>query len=90
MSENTNINDNEKEQYKQNLSRYRQIIGYMSANVPIEAMCLPRVIENILIREGFLRVYDLMAHDFRKVKGIGSDRFDIIATSLDEFTSMNF
>jgi len=90
MDENINTIDLEKEEHKKNLAHYRQTLGYMSANVPIESLCLPTVIENILIKEGFIRVYDLMAHDFREVKGIGRDRFDIIAASLDEFVSIGF
>lgn len=77
------------EEFKKNLAHYRQVLGYMAANVPIGVLCLPTVIENALIKDGCVRVYDLINRDLRKIKGIGSERFDLLSSRLDEFFTIN-
>ncbi len=41
-----------KEQMKADFAHYRKTLQYMGGNVPIEVMCLPKEIENILIKRG--------------------------------------
>ena len=73
------------EESKKNLAHYRNVLQFMGANIPIQALCLPKPIENALLRADCLRVYDLINRDFTEIKGIGRDRADILASRLDEF-----
>lgn len=78
-----------KDNLKEDLSHYRQILNYMGANVPIQVLCLPKVIETALLNDGCLRVYDLINRDLGKIKGIGRGRLDILTSRLDEFFSIS-
>lgn len=80
--------DNKKDILKNNFIRYRKILKYMEADVPIQCLCLPKIIENKLIGAGCLRVYDVFDLDFSKIKGLGISRQAIISSSLDQFLSM--
>ena len=84
-----NISESEKEEIKKNLIHYRNVVNYMGANVPIQVLCLPKTIENALIRQGYARVYDLINRDLTKIKGIGKARIDLLAASLDEFFTIS-
>ena len=64
---------------------YRKTLSYMSANVPLGVLCLPKSLEKILLRNGFIRVYDLIGCDFTKIEGVGDGRADLLASRLDEF-----
>lgn len=77
-----------KEEVAKRLREYQHTMRYMSADAPIEILCLPKVIENALIGHGCLRVYDLFDCDFTKVKGLGSTRIRNLTTCLDQFFSM--
>jgi hypothetical protein len=85
MVENVNVVNSDDEEFKKNLAHYRQVMGYLAANVPIGVLCLPKVIENALIKEGCVRVYDLLARDLKGIKGIGDERLNILTARLDEF-----
>lgn len=74
---------------KEDLSHYRRVIGYMEGNVPIQVLCLPKVVETALLNEGCLRVYDLINRDLGKIKGIGRGRLDILTSRLDEFFTIS-
>lgn len=67
---------------------YRKTISFLAADAPISVLCLPKSLENILIRNNFLRVYDLLNMDFTKIKGLGVARSRYLATSLDQFVCM--
>ena len=69
---------------------YRKTINYMAADAPLQILCLPNGIEKILLREGFLRVYDLfnINVDLVKIKGLGIVRTRELTTCLDKFFSM--
>lgn len=67
---------------------YHKVMLLMATDAPLEIMCLPKPLENILLRNGFLRVYDLINVDFTKIKGLGVKRSRNLATSLDQFVSM--
>jgi len=81
-SENTIKYDIDKDEFKKNLAHYRMSMQYLGANVPIECLCLPVVVQNILIQNDFIRVYDLLHHDFRKVKGLGTERIRLLTSRL--------
>lgn len=84
-----NIPNDKAEDFSKNLQNYRQLMCYMGADIPIEALCLPKVIENSLLKDGCLRVYDLISRDLTKIKGIGRDRRNILASRLDEFFTVS-
>lgn len=69
-------------------SDYQKTISYMVADAPIEALCLPKATENILLSNGLLRVYDLFNMDFTKIKGLGSVRIRDLTSRLEQFFSM--
>jgi hypothetical protein len=78
-----------RERFDQDLSHYRNVMEYMGANVPIAVLCLPKSIENALIRDGCIRVYDLINRDLAEIKGIGVTRAELIASRLDEFFTVS-
>ena len=73
---------------KKNLLHYRNVLSYMGADVPIQVLCLPSVIEKILLRDGYVRVYDLINRNLAEIKGLGDTRLRILTSSLDEFFTM--
>jgi len=72
----------------QSVLRYRTIMTKMEADVPIQSLCLPRIIENILMRMGCLRVYDVIDLDLAKIKGLGEVRRALLRARIDEFLFM--
>ena len=81
----TNINKLKQDELKSEILHYRNVVNYLGANVPIEVLCLPNEIENILIKSGYIRVYDLIGKNLAKIKGIGEARIGILTARLDEF-----
>lgn len=77
-----------REEVLQKFSDYKKLIFYMSGDAPISTLCLPKTIENILINNNFLRIYDLVDRDFTKIKGLGEVRVRDLTTRLDQFLSM--
>jgi len=67
---------------------YKEMMQMLSANVPIQVLCLPKKIEQTLINNKFTLVSDLIYSDFRKVKGIGPKASDIIFARVEEFVSV--
>lgn len=74
----------------QSFSQYKKTMKFMYADLPIQALCLPSRMENSLLKNGFLRVYDLFDLDFTKVKIKGLGRLGIreLTSRLDQFVSM--
>ena len=70
------------------IAHYREMVGYMSANVPIGVLCLPVAIENILAKHDIVRVYDLINHSLDGIKGLGKERINLIRARCDEFFSV--
>lgn len=92
-------NVNNKLEYEQKLKKireevlkkfqdYRNTLNYMACDAPIEILCLPIQIQNVLLAHGCLRIYDLFNMDFTKVKGLGISRIRDLTTCLDQFFSM--
>lgn len=77
------------EELKKSLSHYRTVMSFMGANVPIEALCLPKEIETILLKADYLRVYDLIGCDIGEIKGIGPSRASILTARLQEFFTIS-
>lgn len=85
------VNDDEtpKVRVKKDFEYYRSILSFLGSNVPIQVLCLPKTIENILIRDGFDRVYDLISRDLTEIKGLGAGRLSLLTSRLDEFFSVS-
>ena len=67
---------------------YRKTLNFMAADAPISILCLPSIIENLLLDHGCHRIYDLFDLDFTKVKGLGEVRIRHLTTCLDKFFAM--
>ncbi len=75
-------------QVTEGIQKYKQTINYMAGDAPINILCLPKAIETILLKQGILRVYDLLNRDLAKIKGLGKVRVDRLTSSLNEFFPM--
>ncbi len=72
----------------ESLDNYRKFVSYMAGDMPIEAMCLNKTIEKVLLKNGIVRVYDLFDRDLTKIKGIGKVRGRNLNTCLEQFLSL--
>jgi hypothetical protein len=77
-----------REEVVKKLSDYRKTLAYMTADAPIEILCLPAVIETALRNHGVFRIYDVFDLDLTKVKGLGVRRIGDLTACLDKFFSM--
>lgn len=77
-----------KEEIAKRLINYRNTIDIMAADAPIQVLCLPDIIQNILIDNGFHRVYDIINVDLTEIKGLGAVRIRKLTSCLNEFLSM--
>ena len=77
-----------REELKKSFDEYRKTMRFMAADAPIEVLCLPSSIENILLDSGCLRIYDMLDADFTKIKGLGPIRIGQLTTCLNKFFSM--
>lgn len=67
---------------------YNKLMTVMAMDAPIEVLCLPQAINNILLREGCRRIPEIFKLDLTKVKGLGDTRLRELTSSLDQFISM--
>lgn len=68
---------------------YRLALSHEIGDVPIETLCLPKVVNTILKNNGYLRVYNLLGVKLNTINGIGRDRADIISQRLRTFFSFD-
>lgn len=71
--------------WTKDVERYRKGIDLVVADVPIAVLCLPPNIEEILLKEGKTRVFDLLIEKLTSIRGIGDIRAGIIADCLRKF-----
>lgn len=67
------------------LLNYKNYITKCEYDAPIEVLCLPKATLNILNREGYFRVSDIVALDLTKIKGLGKARIAYINSRLQQF-----
>lgn len=88
ISKNEQIMEKELKKIQKNffkqISNYKDYIRQCELDLPIEVLCLPSAILNILKREGISRVFHLSGMDFTKIKGLGSNRIALLQTSLNK------
>lgn len=70
------------------LKDYRRTLMFMYADAPISILGLPKSTENVLIKEGFVRIYDLFDRDLAEIKGLGEVRLGHLTTRLNEFLAV--
>jgi hypothetical protein len=76
---------NKKVDWTKDVERYRKGIDLIVADVPIAVLCLPPNIEEILLKEGKTRVFDLLIEKLTSIRGIGDVRAGIIVDCLRKF-----
>lgn len=69
-------------------SDYQQTMKFLTADAPIQVLCLPVRVQKILLDNGFLRVYDIFDVDFTKIKGLTASNIRDLTTCIDQFFSM--
>ena len=77
-----------KERLKKSFQEYEKTMKFMSADAPIQILCLPAPIEKVLLSNGCLRIYDVFNLDLTKIKGLGVARIRDLTARLDQFFSM--
>jgi len=77
-----------KEELAKSYSQYRKNIEYMSCDISIGALCLPKLIEKKLSDNGILRVYDLIGLDFAKIEFLGTIEIGNLTTGFNKFVAM--
>ena len=82
-------NDPEKIRLKKDFEHYRKILKFLETDLPIGALCLPKSLENILLKDGCIRVCDLLGRDLSEIKGVGAGRHSLLTSRLDEFLSIS-
>ena len=82
MDENLNIMNKEivkiKNHLIESIQNYKDCIDNFSYDVPIQVLCLPQNIQNILFRNNIFRVNDIRNTDLGKIKGLGDKKISII------------
>lgn len=76
------------EELSKSYSQYKGTLRMMAGDAPIQAMCLDKATENILLRNGLNRVHDLFDCDFVKIEGLGEVRIRHLTACLHEFLSV--
>lgn len=77
-----------REELSKSFENYKNTMRMLTADAPIETLCLPSTIEKILLNHGCLRIYDLVDLDFTKIEGLKPVRIRNLTTSLNQFLSM--
>lgn len=92
MDENTIYHSNLEVNKKllESLARYRKMMNYMSADIPIESLCLPKKLERLLIKSGLQRVFELFDLEITKIEGLDDVACRHLTARLNEFFPMCF
>lgn len=72
----------------ESLGNYQKMMGYMAADLPVQALCLPKRYEKALLSSGILRVFELFDLDLVEIEGIGVVGARHLTASLNEFVSI--
>lgn len=72
----------------QSLENYNKMLVHSMTDIPLGCLCLDHKTEEILLKNGFRRVFDLIDVDLTEIKGLGKIRIGKITTSLDKFLTM--
>jgi len=75
---------------KKEFERYEKVMKYLECDLPIQVLCLPKVIENCLLNAGCLRIFDMIDRDLSEIKGLGKSRRALLSSRLNELFPMCF
>lgn len=88
VNDNVILDNNDVKKIKKEVLRsvkaYSNAMKVMACDMPIESLCLPIELNNILLNAGINRVYDLIDRNFTEIKGIGIVRANMISARLNE------
>lgn len=87
-SEKLDLNAEVSKQVREQWTQYQKLIYTMSLDGPIEMLCLPQKINQILIDAGCVRVYDMVDRDFSEIERLSEREIALVSARLDEFLSM--
>lgn len=76
------------EDLKKAFTEYQKALSYFASDVPIEILGLTKELEDILLANGIIRVYDTFNVDFRKVEWLDDSSRERLTTRLNQFFSM--
>lgn len=77
-----------KEEVIKKFAEYEQSVKYMAADAPISILCLQKSVENKLMENNILRVYDLFDIDLTKIEWLNASALRHLTSSLNEFLTM--
>jgi len=72
----------------QSLENYNKMLMHSMTDIPLGCLCLDSKTEEILLKNGFRRVFDIVDVDLTEIKGLGKIRIGKITSSLDKFLTM--
>lgn len=72
-------------EFSESVMKYKNFIEDSLYDVPIQVLCLPENINNILIKNNILRVVELRRIDLGSIKGLGSKKIGVIQFRLSQF-----
>ena len=75
--------------FLESIENYRNIVTYLSADVPIGVLCLAKKTEKLLIARGIERVYDLFNFDLTKIEGLHANAIRDLTTRLNQFLAIS-
>jgi hypothetical protein len=73
---------------KKCLDNYHKISILMAGDAPLQALCLPKNVETILLDNGYARIYELFNLDLTKIEGLSSAHIGDLTARLNEFMAM--
>ncbi len=71
--------------FNEDLFHYRDIMSMIQTDVPVSALCLPKKLENLLSKQGFIRVNDFRGINLSEIEGLGDTWRHLLSARLDEF-----
>ncbi len=78
-----------KKKLLESVENYQKTISLLASDAPIGVLCLPKTIENILIRADCVRVYDIINRNLTEIEGLTESRIAHLTSSLNKFLSMS-
>lgn len=73
--------------FKKDLAHYRKCMTFLEGDAPIQVLCLPKKIENILLKNKLFRVYDLTFKRLVEIKFLGEKSIEIVMSRVHNFVS---
>jgi L-lactate utilization protein LutC len=72
----------------ESLRNYNGMMMIMSADAPIETLCITKKTAKLLRDQGIARIYDLLSLDLTKIEGLEEASLRDLTARFNEFVSM--